>query len=327
MDNMSFYDQYPTKSSNYVVRPLPSSRISFAAGTRFTNRFDSRMSDFIKKSTYNIKPVKKERDSLLRYRAPAATIPVGPYQSVTKLDYTYPSDDLLKAMNPQPKWIYRSKSDAGIGRLVDNDYQYFNSRRGSTMTGQISEQRCESEASSRKTASSRKEDDQSVSKDNIVLLDCSGVPNESKQFPNPEKDDNYYAFHKPLVGDCRDRYIENAYIKRAVEGTIIPFQIESRNIDQEKRHFVPRQIRFTDTLNKVAVARPNSIAKMPSKLPGLIKYNTSDNLLVGKTNPVQQPQTTARVTLYHKPPAAISLDNDMMRTYDKQAKLREMLQK
>ncbi|CAG2188739.1 unnamed protein product [Mytilus edulis] len=275
MDNMSFYEQYPTKSSNHLVRSLPSSRISFAAGTRFTNRYDRRMSDFIKKSTYNIKPVKKERDSLLRYRAPAATIPVGPYQSVTKLDYTYPSDDLLKAMNPQPKWIYRSKSDAGIGRLVDTDYQYFNSRRGSTMTGEISEQRCESEAS----------------------------------------------------GDCRDRYIENAYIKRAVEGNIIPFQIESTNINQEKRHFVPRQIRFTDTLNKGAVARPNSIAKMPSKLPGLIKYNTSDNFLVGKTNHVQQPQTTARVTLYHKPPAAITLDNDMMRTYDKQAKLREMIQK
>lgn len=323
---MSFYEQYPTKSSNHLVRSLPSSRISFAAGTRFTNRYDRRMSDFIKKSTYNIKPVKKERDSLLRYRAPAATIPVGPYQSVTKLDYTYPSDDLLKAMNPQPKWIYRSKSDAGIGRLVDTDYQYFNSRRGSTMTGEISEQRCESEASGRKTASSRTEDNQSVSKDNIVLLDYSGVSKESKQFPN-DKEDNYYAFYKPLVGDCRDRYIENAYIKRAVEGNIIPFQIESTNINQEKRHFVPRQIRFTDTLNKGAVARPNSIAKMPSKLPGLIKYNTSDNFLVGKTNHVQQPQTTARVTLYHKPPVAITLDNDMMRTYDKQAKLREMIQK
>lgn len=326
MDNMSFYEQYPTKSSNHLVRPLPSSRISFAAGTRFTNRYDRRMSDFIKKSTYNIKPVKKERDSLLRFRAPAATIPVGPYQSVTKLDYTYPSDDLLKAMNPQPKWIYRSKSDAGVGRLVDTDYQYFNSRRGSTMTGEISEQRCESEASGRKTASSRTEDNQSVSKENIVLFDYSGVSKESKQFPN-DKEDNYYAFYKPLVGDCRDRYIENAYIKRAVEGNIIPFQIESTNINQEKRHFVPRQIRFTDTLNKGAVARPNSIAKMPSKLPGLIKYNTSDNFLVGKTNHVQQPQTTARVTLYHKPPAAITLDNDMMRTYDKQAKLREMIQK
>lgn len=331
MENLSLYERYLTKSSTYGHRSLPSSRISFATGTRFNNKFERRLSDMIKKSTYNIKPIRYEKDSLTRYRAPAATIPVGPYQSVTKRDYSYPSEDLLRSMNPQPKWIYRSKSDLGSCRILDHDYQFFNNDQTTAVSGsKNSEKGNESQTSKSNrdidTASER-ESRASPLKD----IEESGVSGESKEFSHTENEDTYYAFFKPLVGDSRDRYIANAYMKRAVEGVIIPLKSESKYMDHDKKPFVPRQTRFTDTFNKVFEPRQETFPKMPTKLPALYRNNTTIETSGGRADPQKNPELSqgvpTRMALYQKSQTTQSLDRDMIRTYEKQAKLREMIQK
>lgn len=332
MENLSLFERYLTKSSTYGHRSLPSSRISFATGTRFNNKFERRLSDMIKKSTYNIKPIRYEKDSLTRYRAPAATIPVGPYQSVTKRDYSYPSEDLLRSMNPQPKWIYRSKSDLGSGRILDQDYQFFNSDQASTASGnENSEKRNESQMSkSNRDIDTAKESESRASP--LKDIEESGVPVASKEFSHTENEDTYYAFFKPLVGDSRDRYIENACMKRAVEGVIIPLKSESKYMDHDKKPFVPRQIRFTDSFNKVFEPRKEAFTKLPTKLPALYRNNTTIETSGGRTDPLKgselsQGVPTTRMALYQKAQVTQSLDRDMIRTYEKQAKLREMIQK
>lgn len=331
MENLSLYERYLTKSSTYGHRSLPSSRISFATGTRFNNKFERRLSDMIKKSTYNIKPIRYEKDSLTRYRAPAATIPVGPYQSVTKRDYSYPSEDLLRSMNPQPKWIYRSKSDLGSCRILDHDYQFFNNDQTTAVSGSKNSEKGNESQTSKSNRDIDTANERESRASPLKDIEESGVSGENKEFSHTENEDTYYAFFKPLVGDSRDRYIENAYMKRAVEGVIIPLKSESKYMDHDKKPFVPRQIRFTDTFNKVFEPRQETFPKMPTKLPALYRNKTTIETSGGRADPQKNPELSqgvpTRMALYQKSQTTQSLDRDMIRTYEKQAKLREMIQK
>lgn len=316
-------DHYPIKSSSAMSYSVKN---SMETGTRFTNTGrNKRYSDMMRRSTYTIKPVK--RDSLTRYRAPSATLATfssGEYKSVTKRDYTYPSASLLRAMNPNPKWIYRSNSDLGLPRhFSGNGYQYFNSEsRSSTRTGSVQDV-CVSDG-----ILDNKIDDEG-GKGSFVTVDAVsggspdpiGVPEISNQFLNAEGDDNTYDYYKPLVGDPRERYIYNAQFKRAVEG---PSLMEKGTEGSEvvKKSYILRPVRFTDTFNKAYVPRPVSNTGITMRLPVIKRYNTV--LDASRVNDVNR---TDRTAVYQKPPTFQSLDKDMMRTYDKQAKLKELLQK
>lgn len=319
-------EQYPTKSSSAVPFVQPP-KINFAVGTRFTSR-NKRHSDLMRRSTFNIKPMR--RNSLTRYRAPAATTASfsgGEYQSVTKRDFTYPNASLLRVMNPNPKWIYRSNSDLGLARhFSGNDYQYFNSERGRSSTRNTSVN--DYNLSDIVLDTEEEEDERSdLIKGSSVTAgspDPNGVPENSREFLNDESNDNTYAFYKPLVGDSRDRYIHNAQFKRAVE-TTSPLEKEADGVENAKRNYIPRPVRFTDTFNKAFVPRPTSNAnvRIATRLPVIKRYKTT--LDPSRLN--NELYKADRTAVYQKQATFQALDKDMMRTYDKQAKLKELLQK
>lgn len=308
--------KYP--SATYSVQ---TGRISFAPGTRFTRKLQSRVSERALSTTMNIRPLQNgERPFVTRFRAPKATAPCLP-ASVTGSDYVDPRYAVEYAKWSEiPPWFCRSKSNVLVSDRFADELQNRTKTDHSSNFIPYSEDGSERETETPSIASSSPH----IGFTGTVLHGARPIGKSADSFRSSStqlqfQPGNGKTFHpriphyKPLVGEVyRVQRLYPAYNPwRSLQ-----LESEVQQYVEHKKKCQGRTVRFTDTVNVTANEPHVVVDRGPTQRPyaGRRSFDNIARQSRRSSSDQLQPNSTIDEVVKHQG-----------RMYSMQAQLKDML--